>query len=82
MAEMANLANNVDAVDGRMIDVTDGGGDAVVEDRRLIEHVGPPLGNAARYKTDPGTVLMNFPTGLHPQSSFKLIWFDSRHDEK
>ena len=65
MAEMANLANNVDAVDGRMIDVTDGGGDAVVEDRRLIEHVGPPLGNAARYKTEPGTVI-SFPTGLHP----------------
>ena len=65
MAEMANLANNVDAVDGRMIDVTDGGGDAVVEDRRLIEHVGPPLGNAARYTIDPGTVI-RFPTGFFP----------------
>ena len=63
MAEMANLANNVDAVDGRMIDVTDEG-DAVVEDRRLIEHVGLPLGNAARYQTDLGTVF-NFLTGLH-----------------
>ena len=60
MAEMANLANNVDAVDGRMIDV-----DAVVEDRRLIEHVGPPLGNAARYTIDPGTVI-RFPTGFFP----------------
>ena len=55
MAEMAQMANNVDAVDANMIDVTDGG-DIVVEDRRQIEHVGPPLGNDARYKVDPGTV--------------------------
>ena len=48
MAEMAQMANNVDAVDANMIDVTDGG-DVVVEDRRQIEHVGPPLGNDARY---------------------------------
>ena len=56
MAEMAQMANNVDAVDANMIDVTDGGGgegDIVVEDRRLVEHVGPPLGNAARYKAEP-----------------------------
>ena len=46
MAEVASLANNVDAVDGRMIDVADGG-DVVVEDRRLVEHVGSPLRNAA-----------------------------------
>ena len=54
MAEMANMANNLDAVDANMIDVTDGGGGGdVVEDRRLVEHVGPPLGNAAaRYKAD------------------------------
>ena len=55
MAEMAQMANNVDAVDANMIDVTDGGGgegDVVVEDRRLVEHVGPPLGNAARYTTE------------------------------
>lgn len=62
MAEMAQMANNVDAIDAaNMIDVTDGGGgegDVVVEDRRLVERVGPPLGNAARYKAEPGTVIM------------------------
>ena len=58
MAEMANMANNLDAVDANMIDVTDGGGGGdVVEDRRLVEHVGPPLGNAARYNAEPGTVI-------------------------
>lgn len=50
MAEMANMANNVDAAAANMIDVTDGGD--IVEDRRLVEHVGPPLGNAARYKAE------------------------------
>ena len=50
MAEVANMANNIDAVDANMVDVTDGvGGEGdVVVDRRLVEHAGPPLGNAAR----------------------------------
>lgn len=51
MAEMANMANNVDAAAANMIDVTDGGD--IVEDRRLVEHVGPPLGNAASPPSEP-----------------------------